>query len=283
MKTRKIVLSAALMCLFTAARAMNVDPLPAKAVKNAPYSAVGEQEVQRDLPDGNQISSKTTTLHYRDSQGNTRQETRGPNGEVQGVTIQTAADNTVYTLVPAAKMAIKLSLDRINAKATAMGAAAGAAIKARAEGERKDGEDVLIKRATPNSNTYANIVPLVAGAYGDMKWASKTVTKDLGAKNIDGVKAEGKLRTYEIPAGEVGNRKAIVVADESWYSPELQVTLYSKHSDVRSGVVVFRLSNLKRAEPAASLFAVPSDYTINDVTDGPEKTLGEMEAQWKKK
>jgi hypothetical protein len=55
-----------------------------------------------------------------------------------------------------------------------------------------------------------------------------------------------------------------VVSDESWYAPELQVTVYSKHSDPRSGERVYRLANLKREEPAASLFAVPADYTVKD-------------------
>ncbi|MTV37976.1 hypothetical protein [Duganella radicis] len=278
MNTQNTLLSALLCCLCVPALAAGVDPAPGKVVKNAPYSAVGDQETRRDLADGNQITSKTSTLYYRDSNGNTRQETRGPNGDVQSVMIQTATDNAMYTLVPAAKLAIRISLERINARAAAAGAAAGAAIKA----ERKQGEDIVIKRAAPDSG-YANIVPLVAGAYGDMKWAGKTVTQDLGARNIDGVKAEGKLRSYEIPAGEAGNRKPIVVADESWYSPELQMTLYSQHSDPRTGVAIFRLTNLKRGEPAAALFSVPSDYTINDVTDGPEKALGELEAQWKKK
>ena len=127
MNTRNTVLSALLCALCAPALATSVDPLPARVVKNAPYSAQGDQETQRDLADGNQITSKTSTLHYRDSNGNTRQETRGPNGEVQGITIQTAADNVVYTLVPAAKLAIKISQDRINARAAAAGAAAGAA------------------------------------------------------------------------------------------------------------------------------------------------------------
>jgi hypothetical protein len=42
------------------------------------------------------------------------------------------------------------------------------------------------------------------------------------------------------------------------------VTVYTKHSDPRSGDIVFRLDNLKREEPAASLFAVPSDYTVRE-------------------
>jgi hypothetical protein len=107
--------------------------------------------------------------------------------------------------------------------------------------------------------------PLIAGAFGDMKWSAKAATKDLGTREIDGVKAQGKLRSYEIPAGEIGNRNAIVVSTETWYSPELQVTLLSKHSDPRSGERIYRLANLKREEPAAALFTVPSDYTVNDM------------------
>lgn len=112
--------------------------------------------------------------------------------------------------------------------------------------------------------TRIRMAPLAAGMFGDMKWASKAVTRDLGTRDFNGVKAEGKLRSYEIPAGEIGNRNAIVVSDETWYAPDLQVTVYTKHSDPRSGDTVFRLDNLKREEPAASLFAVPSDYTVKE-------------------
>jgi hypothetical protein len=98
-----------------------------------------------------------------------------------------------------------------------------------------------------------------------MKWSAKATIKDLGTRDIEGVKAEGKLRSYEIPAGEVGNRNPIAVSDESWYSPELQVTVLSKHSDPRSGDNIYRMAGIKREEPAAALFAVPSDYTVKDV------------------
>jgi hypothetical protein len=81
-----------------------------------------------------------------------------------------------------------------------------------------------------------------------------------------GVKAQGKLRSYEIPAGEIGNAKPIVVSDESWWSPELQITLYSKHSDPRSGDNIYRVDNLRRDEPSAALFTVPSDYTVKDLS-----------------
>ena len=111
----------------------------------------------------------------------------------------------------------------------------------------------------------ARIGPLVAGAARDGKWSSKAVSRQLGTREFDGVKAEGTLRSYEIPAGEIGNRAPIVVADESWYAPDLQMTVLAKHSDPRSGEFVYRLENLKRAEPEAALFAVPADYQVRNV------------------
>lgn len=121
------------------------------------------------------------------------------------------------------------------------------------------------------------IGPLVAGAARDGKWSSKAVSRELGARDFDGVKAEGKLRSYEIPAGEIGNRAPIVVADESWYAPELQMTVYAKHSDPRSGEFVYRLENLKRAEPEAALFAVPADYQVRDVQARAERRAGKAD------
>jgi len=132
-------------------------------------------------------------------------------------------------------------------------------------------EDVRIALETglnARRDLQTRLAPLAAGAFGDMKWASKATVKDLGTRDFSGVKAEGKLRSYEIPAGEIGNRNAIVVSDETWYAPDLQVTVYTKHSDPRSGDTVFRLENLKREEPAASLFAVPSDYTVKEPLAG---------------
>jgi hypothetical protein len=129
-------------------------------------------------------------------------------------------------------------------------------------------EDVRVrvekKLVTRDGELATRLAPL-AGALGDSKWAAKATTKDLGTREIDGVKAEGKLRSYEIPAGEVGNRNPIVVSHESWYSPDLQITLYTKHSDPRTGESIYKVEGLKREEPAAALFTVPSDYTVRDV------------------
>ena len=110
----------------------------------------------------------------------------------------------------------------------------------------------------------AQIAPMNIGAVNDGKWSAKAVTRELGGRDFSGVRAEGNQRSYTIPAGEIGNRAPIEVSSETWYSPELQVTVYHKRSDPRSGEVVYRLDKLKRGEPPAALFSVPSDYTVRD-------------------
>jgi len=47
------------------------------------------------------------------------------------------------------------------------------------------------------------------------------------------------------------------------------MVVYSRTSDPRLGVIEYRLTNIRRTEPSATLFEVPSDYTIvqSDVRD----------------
>jgi hypothetical protein len=90
----------------------------------------------------------------------------------------------------------------------------------------------------------------------------KGVTTKLGTKEFDGVKAEGTSTVWTIPAGKIGNRNPINVTKESWYSPELQLTVYSRHSDPRTGESIYRLASIKRAEPSADLFKVPEGYKV---------------------
>ena len=88
----------------------------------------------------------------------------------------------------------------------------------------------------------------------------KGVTTSLGTRDFDGVRAEGKSTVWTIAAGEIGNKNPINITSESWYSPELQVTVQSRYSDPRTGETVYRLANIRRTEPAADLFKVPEEY-----------------------
>jgi TonB family protein len=89
-------------------------------------------------------------------------------------------------------------------------------------------------------------------------------TESLGKEMVEGVQAEGTRTTITIPAGAIGNEWPIDIIEERWYSPELQTTVKTRHHDPRTGETTFRLTNINRSEPPASLFEVPSDYTIRD-------------------
>src|SRR5262249_44611075 len=96
------------------------------------------------------------------------------------------------------------------------------------------------------------------------------VTKEsLGTQTINGINAQGTRITRVIPAGKIGNDKPITITREVWYSPDLQMVVESKHSDPRFGDTSYSLTSIQRTEPAANLFAVPSDYTIKQ--DRPHK------------
>ncbi|MGZ8288382.1 MAG: hypothetical protein ACXWVG_00165 [Telluria sp.] len=262
-----------------------------RVVENAPYSARVITEKVQNLPDGNQISNQTTAMTYRDSAGRTRHEMADSKGEVLSVAI-TDPNGPSYILRPKDKTATKLGGSREKMKMTPEAAAkVREAARARIEQLRKEGklpaagdarrEAIIVKRvervaggAQGNVNEEVRLrlnalgslrgelSPLLAGAFRDRKWAESATTRELGSREIEGVKADGKMRSYDIPAGEVGNRNPITVTHETWRSPELQVTVYTKHSDPRTGDSTYRLDNIKREEPAASLFAVPSDYTV---------------------
>ena len=65
-----------------------------------------------------------------------------------------------------------------------------------------------------------------------------------------------------------GNDRPIVVVNETWMSPALKVVILNKSSDPRSGEHTQKLTNINQGEPAAELFAPPSDYSVVDET-GP--------------
>jgi hypothetical protein len=98
----------------------------------------------------------------------------------------------------------------------------------------------------------------------------KVNTEDLGSQTMQGVLATGVRTTRTIPAGEIGNEQPITIVTEVWTSPDLKTIVSSKRDDPRMGEMTFQLTNIQRTEPDASLFTVPSDFTI---VDGPQNVI----------
>ena len=81
---------------------------------------------------------------------------------------------------------------------------------------------------------------------------------------MEGVNAEGTRYVSMIEVGAIGNDRPIQISSESWYSPDLQMVIMSKHSDPRTGDESFRLTNISRGEPAAYLFQLPVGYQLTE-------------------
>jgi hypothetical protein len=207
---------------------------PGKVVTGAPYSAVAVTETKQTLADGNTIDRKVQSNIYRDSQGRTRRETTfagvGPlaaSGQPRtAIMIHDPVASTAFVLHPDAKTAEQLPT-------------------------RPGGP----KRGANLQNRFeARIQKEIAN--GTLK------KEDLGVQTINGITAEGTRYTRTIPAGQVGNASPITITNEQWYSADLQVVVKSTRTDPRFGVTTYTLTNIQRTEPAASLFSVPSDYTV---------------------
>jgi hypothetical protein len=87
----------------------------------------------------------------------------------------------------------------------------------------------------------------------------------IGERRIEGLKVTGSRLEFTIDAGAVGNEQPITVRTDQWFSPDLGVVVSSTHNDPMIGQTTYRLEQINRAEPDASLFAVPTDYTKSAV------------------
>jgi hypothetical protein len=97
--------------------------------------------------------------------------------------------------------------------------------------------------------------------------APPNVTKqDLGTQSINGLAATGTRITETIPAGAFGNQQPIIVTREVWVSTALSVPVLVKSTDPRHGSSTMQLTDISRSEPDASLFQIPSTYTVSTRT-----------------
>ncbi|MGC2828099.1 MAG: hypothetical protein WB627_07385 [Candidatus Acidiferrum sp.] len=210
-----------------------------KTMTGAPFSATATSETTQTLQDGSVIHRTSQVTTYRDSQGRLRHDATftgfGP----------LAASGTPKTMVtisdPVAGVHIMLDAERKVAHQSAFrahggkGANAGSApaFEARMQArEQKEEAAGLLKK------------------------------ESLGTQTIDGMVAEGTRITHIIPAGQIGNDKPFQVVSERWYSPDLQIVLKSTRTDPRFGTTTYTVTSIQKTEPAATLFTVPADYTV---------------------
>ena len=215
-----------------------------KVVKGVPFSAIATSTTTQTLADGNHITRTTQTKVYRDSQGRFRKEVTLPaigplaaSGQPHSfIHISDPVAGTAYVLEPDQKVARQMP---------GLGG-----MKVRTGGG-------------PGGNMFYR-------TFKGSAEAATAKTESLGPQTVEGVNAEWTRTTRTIAAGEIGNENPIIIKSEHWYSADLQMDIKSTHSDPRFGDTTYTLTKIQRTEPDASLFAVPSDYTV---TTGRHKTF----------
>jgi hypothetical protein len=239
--------------------------LDGKTVKGVPYSAQAISEHTQTLQDGNRIVHKSTASVYRDSEGRTRRDQTlnavgsytAAGAPPQTFFINDPVANVNYILEPDTKTARRVDLSKLPPRR----GFGGGKVIVRERGEQR------VQVVTGDKSADSGPVEVTIARPGGVRVEAdaKNVKKEsLGKQTIEGVAADGTRYTRTIAAGEIGNEQAINIVSESWYSAELQTVVMSKHSDPRFGESSYRLTGINRSEPAASLFQVPSDYSVKD-------------------
>ena len=245
----------------------------AKVVKGAPFSAEGISESVQVLPDGNRITRRVTSRMYRDGEGRFRRE--GESGGISAsggsfgystvngnlfavfgfqdsISISDPVENVSYTLFPSTKTVRRYKSPKILAESTIFGSdkSYAAVLKSQIESSAQATKGTAVTIA---KNLFVN---------------DYSKSESLGTKSFEGIEAEGNRTVVTIPAGKIGNERPIEITTERWYSKELDLTVYSRHYDPRFGEQTYRLINISRSEPDATLFTVPSDYKIVSEASG---------------
>src|SRR5215217_6593740 len=266
-----------------------------KVVKGAPYSGDAVTETIQTLSDGNRIVNRMTSSVYRDSEGRTRREQSlkalggvGTGDEpLQTIFINDPVAGVTFSLDSRSHIAHKsapFKFEFLSKPGTPgpegrkfefkvePGSAPGGAVTIAPGGAPPQ---VGIRVPGPEGEQFTfrtETAGVGGGAYVFRTRGNNAneVKEQLGKQTIEGIEAEGTRTTITIPAGEIGNERAIEIVSERWYSPELQLVVMTRHRDPRTGETTYKLTNINRAEPAKSLFEVPSDYTIQENTQHPK-------------
>ncbi|HEX3103338.1 MAG TPA: hypothetical protein VHQ22_02740 [Terriglobales bacterium] len=241
---------------------MHVEDMDAEPVKGAPFCGTITTEHTQTFSDGNRIHTTENSTLCRDGAGRTRREA---SLNLLGAATQSSAAKLITIMDPIAgfrymldsesKIAHKMPIPSSLSTRTGIGNEAGTVAVRRSEGV------MLYQRvgtAGPNMVMNNDVFFKKAGRQD----GPAPATENLGDETIDGIHATGTRITTTIPAGEMGNEQPIAVVSERWYSPELKVTIMTKHTDPWAGELKTQLTNVNTSEPDPSLFLVPSDYKV---------------------
>jgi TonB family protein len=227
-------------------------------VKNAPFSGEMVCEGIQTFADGNRIVNRMSFMIYRDREGRMRRETSfkirdagsGEYKEQKKIQVSDPFGGHNFTLDPQNRTAHKSTFLLLGPMREIPGVRSFQPV---------EGGLVSNGGAIATGNVCG---PRPIRAVGGLSANAETNNESLGTQVIEGVAAEGTRITQTIPVGSINNERPIEIIYERWFSPELQLDLSVKSVDPRSGEWTQQFININRGDPDASLFEIPSDYTV---------------------
>ena len=224
-----------------------------RVVTGNPYSATEQTHSLQILGDGSRIEQSNSTQIARDSEGRTRREPVATSSErPSAVSIEDPVAGVNYVLDPVRKTAARLPLPKTRVIVPASTASSSPL------------PSTTVRIAAGGAGgELPQVMSFQAGAMS-LESAAGSAQEDLGTQNVNGVLAKGTRSTVTIPAGQIGNDRALQVVNERWYSEELGMLIKSSNSDPRFGTTTYELTNISRAAPDPSLFQIPADYSVNE-------------------
>ena len=259
--------------------------------KGAPFSAQQSTEMTQTLADGTHITRTNTVTYIRDSQGRVRTEGSyaiSINDPVGGVNYRFEKNSHSGMKTPLLHNSVVTFDNNGGSYTLQLKEQAQALVKEqqnRADQEKRLGEAVIVGDAREDkvkidleSAAQQKIATAGEGPGGRGTVApigNKNETQEsLGSQMMEGVMVDGTRATVVIPAGQIGNDRPIFIVTERWYSPELQITVMTKHTDPRSGESITKYTGIQRAEPDSALFQVPAGYTLREE---PRRVVKELQ------
>jgi hypothetical protein len=215
------------------------------SIKSAPISASFQTESKQVLANGSTITDTRTGKLARDSEGRTyfelttvrSLEANPPSSTT--INISDPARHTQFLLMPDTHVARRFDMTPLHT-----------------------GEALQRRPVTPETGTAAASPARPTVVRSSLPAIQK---ENLGVESMEGIPVQHYRETQTIPAGQIGNDQDLVITSEFWYSRELRLNLKATRNDPRFGAETLTVSDVDRAEPPASQFEIPADYTVTDV------------------
>lgn len=264
-----------------------------------PYSSREVREFKQTLGDGTVISRQSTRLLARDHDGRTRQELRQADGTAR-VFINDPVAKQAFIIDPQKKVACKADFVNkgaihdcftqmkgdwkplgfsfnVNKNGIAMMHANDDLVVevsphaqiidlTQRSVSRRGGPDGAVQPVPPVPPVppLPPLPPTLSSAMSGAHSADNAkVTREKKTKQpYEGLMVDTDRTVETIAAGAIGNNKAIENIYERYYSPELKMNVYVRRSDPRNGESLYRMTDVKRTDPDATLFKVPAGYSV---------------------